>query len=203
MKRFALVAAAVALGGIGGCGNMPGAPAASASWVTLFGKTTTLSTWNRIGDANWRVADNELVADKGVGFLVTREAYGDFELKAEFYAEPDTNSGIFIRCQDPAKLDSNNCYEVNIWDLRPKPEYGTGAIVDVAAVNPMPKAGGKWNTYHLTVKGDHMVVVLNGEKTADAHHSKHSRGLIGLQHAGGVKGDSSPIKFRSVEIRPL
>jgi hypothetical protein len=203
MKRFALVATAVALGGLGGCGTMEHAAPAASSWVELVGMKTTLATWNRVGEANWRVADNAVVADKGVGFLVTPETYGDFELKAEFYAEADTNSGIFIRCQDPKKLDATTCYEVNIWDLRPKPEYGTGAIVDVSKVDPMPKAGGKWNTYHLTVKGDHMVVMLNGVKTADAHHSKLARGVIGLQHAGGVKDDTSPIKFRSVEIRPL
>jgi len=181
----------------------PAAAPAPAKWITLFGKNTTLATFNRVGDANWRVADNEIVADKGVGFLVTPEVYGDFEIKAEFYAEADTNSGIYIRCQDPKKISTEGCYEVNIWDTRPKQEYGTGAIVDVAAVNPMPKAGGKWNTYHITAKGDHLVVVLNGVKTADVRHSKFARGVIGLQHAAGAKDDTSPIKFRSVEIRPL
>jgi hypothetical protein len=144
------------------------------------------------------------VADKGVGFLVTKETYGDFELRAEFYAETDTNSGIFLRCQDTQKLTSDNCYEINIWDIRPKPEYGTGAVVDVARVHdPMPKAGGKWNTYHVTAKGDHLVVMMNGVKTAEGRSAKLSRGVIGLQHAGGVKGDTSPIKWRKVEIKPL
>ena len=92
---------------------------------------------------------------------------------------------------------------MNIWDDRPKQEHGTGAIVDVAAVVPMPKAGGKWNTYDITVKADHFVVVFNGVKTVDVHHSKFARGVIGLQHAPGVKGDTGPIKFRRVEIRPL
>ena len=115
----------------------------------------------------------------------------------------DPNRGIFIRCQDPLKLTSASCYEVNIWDIRPKPEYGTGAIVDVAKVDPMPKAGGKWNTYHITAKGDHFVVVLNGVTTADAHNGKHKSGPIGLQHAGGVKDDTQPIKFRNVQIRKL
>jgi hypothetical protein len=67
----------------------------------------------------------------------------------------------------------------------------------------MPKAGGKWNTYHITAKGDHLVVMLNGVKTADAHNSKHAKGPIGLQHAAGAKDDTSPIKWRKVEIRPL
>jgi hypothetical protein len=32
----------------------------------------------------------------------------------------------------------------------------------------MPKAAGKWNVYEITAQGPHLVVVLNGEKTADA-----------------------------------
>ena len=52
-----------------------------------------------------------------------------------------------------AKIDSKVCYEVNIFDKRPDPTYGTGAIVDVAKVDPMPKAGGKWNTFEITAQG--------------------------------------------------
>ena len=205
MKGLGLVTMTAALAALGGCGHMMPGGDSGGGWTVLFdGKS--LAAFDRVGDANWRVVDGMAVADKGTGFLVTKASYGDFEIKAEFYAEADTNSGIFIRCQDPKKLTGNgveSCYEVNIWDDRPKQEHGTGAIVDVAAVVPMPKAGGKWNTYDITVKADHFVVVFNGVKTVDVHHSKFARGVIGLQHAPGVKGDTGPIKFRRVEIRPL
>ena len=72
------------------------------------------------------------------------------------------------------KIDAKICYEVNIFDKRPDPTYGTGAIVDVAKVDPMPKAGGKWNTFEITAKGSHLVVVLNGQKTVDVQDSKHA-----------------------------
>src|SRR5215470_4577498 len=89
------------------------------------------------------------------GYLVSKKSYQDFEIRAEFYAEADTNSGIYFRCSDPQKISSELCYEANIWDIRPEPKYGTGAIVNVAAV-PVPivnKAGGKWNTYEVIAKG--------------------------------------------------
>ena len=36
-----------------------------------------------------------------------------------------------------------------------------GAIVKVAAVAaPMPKAGGKWNTYDITMEGTRLILVL-------------------------------------------
>ena len=63
-------------------------------WTVLFdGKS--LDNFNKIGDANWRIEDGAVVADKGNGFLVTKNSYGDFQLRAEFWADEDANSGIF------------------------------------------------------------------------------------------------------------
>ena len=203
MKRPLAVAIALALGGFGALWHAQEASSqAGAGWTTLFdGKN--LDNWDMIGDANWKLADGVAVADKGSGFLVSKSSYGDFQIKAEFWVNDDANSGIFIRCEDPKKLDSKLCYEVNIYDKRPKPEYGTGAIVDVAKVEPMPKAGGKWNTYEITAQGSHFVVVLNGVKTVDVQDSKHKSGPFGLQYAPGVVKDAGIVKFRKVEIKPL
>ena len=149
-------------------------------------------------------------SDKGNGFLVTKNGYGDFHVRAEFWVEPDSNSGIFIRCADPEKVTADNCYEVNIWDMRPDPSYGTGGIVNLAKVDPMPKAGGKWNVYEITAKGSTFTVVLNGQKTVDGvQDPKLPNGRIALQHGlgnkddKGVVNDKGVVKFRKVEIKPL
>ena len=86
---------------------------------------------------------------------------------------------------------------MNIFDQRPDPSYGTGGIVNFVEVDPMPKAGGKWNTYEITAKGRQISVVLNGEKTADLNNGLFAEGPIALQHGDGV------IKFRKVAIKPL
>src|SRR5438093_5599538 len=116
-------------------------------WVTLLDGSNpkTLDNWNRVGDANWRVEDGAVVADKGKGgYLVSKNPYKDFQIRAEFWAEPTTNSGVFIRVSDPNKVGGSTGYEVNINDQRAALEYGTGAIVNVAKVSPLPTAGGKW-----------------------------------------------------------
>jgi hypothetical protein len=181
------------------------------AWVTLFdGKS--LDNFNKVGDANWRIEDGSVVADKGNGFLVSKNSYGDFELRAEFWVGPDANSGIFIRCTDPEKITATNCYEVNIWDDRPEKDYATGAIVGVAKVDPMPTATGKWNVYEIVAKGSKFTVTLNGKKTVDGVEDtklKLANGRIALQHglgnkdAAGVVNDKGVVKFRKVEIRPL
>jgi Domain of Unknown Function (DUF1080) len=210
MKRRSIVGAALLLAGLAA---FPLAHQASGQteggWITLFdGKS--LDNFNKVGDANWRIEDGTIVADKGDGFLVSKNAYTDYQIRAEFWVDSDANSGIFIRCTDPDKIGSVNAYEVNIWDTRPDPSYGTGAIVGVGKVDPMPKAAGKWNVYEITAKGSTFTVTLNGQKTVDgAQDAKFATGRIALQHGGGVKDDKGVVndhgvvKFRKVEIRPL
>ena len=179
----------------------PASAQSDAGWTTLV-DATKMGEWDRVGDANWEMKDGALVADKLVdpkvlSYLVSKTAYKDFQIKAEFWADADANSGIFLRCDTPKVIDSKACYEVNIFDKRPDPTYGTGAIVDVAKVNPMPKAVGKWNTFDITAKGSQLVVIFNGEKTADVQDTAHAAGPIALQYGSGT------IKFRKVQIKAL
>jgi hypothetical protein len=210
MKRWSIVSVVLFLVGFGAFSYAPQASGqAGAGWVSLFdGKS--LDNFNKVGDANWRIEDGIIVADKGNGFLVSKNAYTDYQIRAEFWVDSDANSGVFIRCTDPEKIGAANAYEVNIWDTRPDPSYGTGAIVNLGKVDPMPKAGGKWNVYEITAKGSTFTVTLNGQKTVDgAQDAKFSTGRIALQHglgvkdAKGVENDKGVVKFRKVEIKPL
>jgi len=204
MKRSTLLRAAplaIALG-LAGC-----TPWTGAGWTTLIDGDKGLDNWNRVGDANWRAEGGAIVADQGKsGFLVSRQSYQDFAIYAEFWAATDTNSGIFIRASDPAKITADNAYEVNIWDIRPDPTYATGAIVNFAPV-PVPtvhKAGGRWNTFEITAQGELLTVKLNGVQTVSLRNGKYGSGPFALQFGPGVKGvTGGPIKWRKVQIRPL
>lgn len=182
---------------------IPNAPANAQSgegWITLL-DDKNMGEWDQVGESNWRLEDGAVVADKiagkEAGFLVSKKPYKDFMLHVEFWASDDANSGIYMRCQDPKKLTDKSCYEANIFDQRKDPTYGTGGIVHFAEVNPMPKAGGKWNTYEITVKGRQITVVLNGQKTAELSNNLFAEGPVALQHGAGA------IKFRKVAIKPL
>jgi hypothetical protein len=204
-NRLVVITAAflmAALGLVTRAGSQAAAQNGSG-WITLFdGKN--LDNWKAIGTANWRLEDGAAIADNGNGFLVSNNDYADFQLRVEFWIEAKTNSGVFIRCTNPNEVNGKTAYEVNIWDTRPVQKYGTGAIVDVAAVDPMPTAGGKWNVYEITAKGDTFTVVLNGQKTVDrAHADRFAKGRIALQHGKGVSDETGIVKFRKVEINAL
>ena len=204
MKRLSVITMGLLVVGstVLGCAQMSGS---QAGWTTLIDGTSGLDNWNRIGDANWRAQDGAIVADSGKGgFLVSKNSYRDFEIRAEFWADHTTNSGIFIRLSDPSKITDKNSYEVNIYDQRPEPAYGTGAIVNFATVSPMPKAGGKWNTYEITAKGSQVTVVLNGTRTVVLQDTQFPQGPFALQYGSGPQGAvGGPIKWRKVQIKPL
>lgn len=176
-----------------------GTPAFAKPRLTPLFDGKTLDGWAAMGTANWAVREGVIVADQGgPGFLVSADSYRDFDLRAEVWISPEANSGIFIRCSDRARITAANAYEVNLFDARPDPTYGTGAIVDVAKVSPMPKAGSRWNVMEIRAREDVLTVRLNGRTTVDAvRNAAHAQGPIALQYGAGV------VKFRRVDVRAL
>jgi hypothetical protein len=197
-RRMVLGAAFAAAALLAGCSMMK----SGDGWTTLIDGQDGLQNFNQVGTGNWRAQDGAIVADrrtdpKQSAFLMTKNSYRDFQVHVEFWTSDDANSGIYMRCEDLNKIADTTCYEANIFDQRPDPSYGTGAIVHVSPIKNMPKAGGKWNTYDITVKGERLTVTLNSQVTADVTDGRHKAGPLGLQYAGGT------VKFRKVQIRSL
>jgi hypothetical protein len=203
MQKAKMMMLAALAAGVGALSfhALPQANAQNAGWETLFdGKN--LDNWDQVGGSNWHVVDGAVVADqmkdpKVAGYLVSKKSYKDFVVRVEFWPSHDANSGIYFRCLDPKVITDRTCYEANIFDERADPSYGTGAITRYVEVNPMPKAGEKWNTYEITVKGRDVTVVLDGKETAKMRNGMFDQGPIVLQHGQGT------IKFRKVEVKPL
>lgn len=170
----------------------------SGPWRTLL-DGRSLKGWSKLGGANWAIRDGAAQADNGVvGFLVSDEDFASVQIRAEFRVSEDANSGIFIRSTNPAEITPTNAYEVNIFDTRPDPTYGTGAIVGLAKVTAPHKTGGRWNVMEIEARGDRFTVTLNGVRTVDgAQDTAHPRGRIALQYGMGE------VKFRKVQVRPI
>ena len=174
--------------------------AAEDGWVTLIDGTEGMDNFDIVGNANWSGEFNAVQATEGSGasFLVSKQSYSDFTFRVEFWASPDANSGIFLRCQDPSTINDRNCYEANIFDQRPDPSFGTGGIVHIAPVaEPRPTAGNKWSVYVITLEGDHLLVQLNGKTTVDVQDQLFSDGPFALQWGRGA------LRFRKVVIKEL
>src|SRR5271165_5144900 len=92
-------------------GSMHGLPApGETGWVSLF-DGRNVDDWTTIGDANWTLVDGVVLTRGSDGFLISKNNYSDFGLRAEFWVSEDANSGIFIRCSDPTKITGKNAQD--------------------------------------------------------------------------------------------
>lgn len=155
--------------------------------------------WASEGEAQWEFVNDELVGilDSGAGFVMTKKSYSNFMLELEFKPDSTINSGIFIRCKN-RELSFEDCYEVNIWDLHPKQENRTGAIVSRSSPLEKVHTLNKWNTYKIINDEDHLQVWINDVMTIDLNDNDRKEGPIALQAA-----ESGTIEFRNVRLTNL
>jgi hypothetical protein len=163
------------------------------------GTLVDLSTLATIGEAEWRFTDAvaEAGPDENRTYLVSPDTYGDFKLFVEFWVGPDTNSGLFVRCSNPAEVDPLSCFEINIWDEAPNQDFRTGSIVRVAKPTAHVDTVGRWNTAEIEMRGNSIVTVFNGVETARLENDERAaRGHIALQFGGGEL-----VRFRNLRIQ--
>jgi hypothetical protein len=177
---------------------------AGDGWITLIDGDKGMENWTQSGTkANWRAEGGAIQADKGTGkgasVLVSQKSFKDFELYVEFWAADETNSGVYLRAPNPSTVNTaSGAYEVQIWDQNPNKLYTTGSLVNVASVQPIHKAGGKWNTFEVFARGAEITVKMNGVVTVSTQNGPNTgAGRFGIQFNGG------PIKVRKLQVREL
>jgi len=123
---------------------------------------------------------------------------------------PDSDSGVYLRGSSKS--------QVNIWCW----PTGSGEVYGYRTDTSMPaavRAGvtpkrnadrdvGQWNTFEITMRGDRLTVVLNGEEVIGNAQLPgiDARGPIALQHHGEKKGGAwvappSLVQFRNISVR--
>ena len=183
-------------------------------WHALF-NGRDLEGWGQIGSARWRVEDGVIVGGqegdpKRSGLLTTPGKYRDFEVKLEFMIDEHGkyNSGVYLR--NDSGTAARTGYQVNIGRGAAK-EYCGGIFtehwLDKGDEQDTIRRELAWNQMHITAKGGHIQVCLNGVKVADykdpAPQEKFLQpGVIGFQ-TYGADGHSGWVKFRNLQIREL
>ena len=158
---------------------------------------------------HWSVENGELVNDGKGLYLTTNKDYGDFELHLEYKTVPRADSGIYLR----------GCPQVQIWDSTEKGKFklgadkGSGGLWNNSKGAPgkdpskkMDKPFGEWNKFEITMIGERVTVIMNGEKVVDnvvmenffdRKNPIFEKGPIQLQTHGGE------IRWRNVFIREI
>jgi len=159
-----------------------------------------LSSWSRVGDEELTVDGNSAAAGahEDSTYLVSTEQYGDMKMSVEFLIEADTNSGIYIRCSDPAAINPDDCYEINIWDDHPNQDSRTGSIVRMAKPLAHVNTVGEWSVMEIEAVGNLIVVQVNGVETARFSNDRSLSGHVALQFGAG-----GSLQFRNVTVEAL
>jgi hypothetical protein len=194
MRTSSLILALCLVGAVGADRVPVAAAQTDAGWTMLF-DGENLDNFTMTGNANWRVTEGVAEADMPRGYLVSLEAYTNFDLRMEVWTLPESNAGVMLRVGDPRAPSLRNGYEVNINDQRTDQDGRTGSIVNIAAPLVKFDAGNKWVTVDISAIGPRMTVRLDGILTAEATDTTFASGQFALQAAGGE------VKYRNVQIR--
>ena len=179
---------------------------AEPRWQPLWdGKT--LHGWHVIGQGSWTIEDHAIHAthrqkDNEFSHLVTDQTFKDFTVRLKYKAIKG-NSGLYFRIEekgfsgvtgfqaeiDPEK-DAGGLYETNgrSWVVQPKPS-------DVKKwFRP-----GEWNEMTVSAHGGHLMVMVNGMKSAEVTNDPgRPEGKFALQVHGGMDCD---VWFKDIEIQ--
>lgn len=126
----------------------------------------------------------------------------------------NADSGIYLRGVGKSQINiwcwpigSGEVYGYRMDKTMP-PEVRAGVTPKVKADKPV----GEWNTFEITMMGDRLTVVLNGQTVIDKAQLPGipASGRLGLQHHGGknpktgeLSAASSLIQFRNISIKEL
>jgi hypothetical protein len=159
---------------------------------------------------HWVVKNGVIHYDGKGNSLQTAKDYGNFELYVDWKIEKKGDSGIYLRGQPQVQIwDSDNLGD----NLKEDRGLGSGGLwnnkKDSKGQKPIKKADrpvGMWNTFHITMKGDKVTVVLNGELVVDDAPLENywekgkplpEKGPIELQHHG------DHLWFKNIYIKEL
>jgi hypothetical protein len=142
-------------------------------WKLLFdGKS--LNGWRAFKDtappAGWKAINGELVRESTGGDLMTRDQFGDFELRLEWKVVRNGNSGIMFRVTDQGAQTYETGPEFQILDNAghkdgKNPMTSTGSNYAMhAPIRDVTRPVGEWNDVRLIVRGAHVEHWMNGVK---------------------------------------
>jgi hypothetical protein len=190
---------------------------AEEAWLEPLKGGDLTKHWTTTG--NWKLDSEGVVAleprpgesgwTRYDAYLWLKGEYKDFEVDFEYKVQKGGNSGFYFHVGD-VKEPVKTGIEVQIYDSGSKAadakltDHDSGGIIPgVPPTKNTAKPAGEWNRFQITVKGDKLTVMLNGETvnvvdlTMDKLKDRPSTGAIGFQDHG------LPLALRNFKIRKL
>lgn len=199
----------------------------AAGWSLLF-DGQSLDQWRTYREPapgpQWQAVNGELVLiGRGGGDLITKDVWGNFELRLDWKISAGGNSGVFILADETTDYIFVKAPEIQILDDARHPDnklatHRSGSLYDLVAAPPESQLPAEtWNqlivrhenghlqvwqndvqTVDIRIGGDRWQALVAASKFADwTGFGTLTAGHIGLQDHG------DPVAFRNLKIRPL
>jgi len=203
--------------GFTGFGLVPTAGGAQGTpdvWVSLF-DGVSLDGWvvENSDGANFSVHDGSLRVEEPSGWLRAEGSWTDFILELEFrFLTEGADSGVFFRA---AARDGfvrgwpGQSYQVQLRDMHAPSNFlplgqlyrhgmPDGPVTfEADAVNRLYRGVGEWHRLEVEVRGDLLLVRLEGTEVTRASQILNERAFLGLQ------GEIGTVEYREIRIRSL
>ena len=175
-------------------------------WISLFnGKN--FDGW-KIGDAKqgkWKIENGNIVANGPRSHLYTIKEFKNFEFKAEVMTTPGSNSGIYFHTKYQEEGFPSTGYESQVNVSHGDP-VKTGSLWGVVKLYETPAKDNKWWEQHIIVRGQNIVVKINGKTVLDYTEPKGVQGgrkISSGSFALQAHDPKSVIYYRKLRVKPL
>jgi hypothetical protein len=198
---------------------------ASSEVILAQGPTPDKNGWYDLFDGkpldDWKAADEPKAFKVENGLIVAgatklthlyyvgpilNAKFKNFELKAEVKTRPKGNSGLIFHTKYQAKGFPDNGFEFQINNTGSDNVFRTGSIYPAKPMNRVVVRDDEWFECHLLVKGNKVVLKVNGEVTMDTtlpHEAKTGRTLANGTFAIQGHDPGSVVYFKSIRVKPL
>ncbi|REJ69627.1 MAG: DUF1080 domain-containing protein [Planctomycetota bacterium] len=180
-------------------------------WVSLFdGKS--LDGWRASENKeSCKVEDGAIVVHGPRSHLfyvgdVNNGSFTNFEFKVDVKTDPGANSGVYFHTNYQETGWPNTGYETQVNNTGGDASK-TGGLYAVQDETEAPVGDGEWFNLHITVKGKHIVVKVNGETVSDYTEpddlDRPSRQLSSGTFAFQAHDPNSRVAYKNVMVKVL
>lgn len=186
-------------------------------FTTIFdGKS--LDGWKKSteNEKSIRLEDGAIVANGNrchLFYVGNDKPFKNFHFAAEVMTKPSANGGIYFHTkyqEEGWPLTGHECQVNNSYSRDPQK---TGGVYKVAKVLEAPAKDNEWFKYEIIVKGNHVVVKIDGKVTADYMETAESLAKVEGIEPGRKIGEGtfalqahdpgSTVLYRNIRVKRL
>jgi hypothetical protein len=164
-----------------------------------------LTGWKIAENGKFEVVDGTIRVSGPRAHLFTEKEFKNFEFRAEVKTTPGSNSGIYFhtKFQESGWPEIGHESQVNVTHGDP---VKTGSLYNVRKLFKTPAKDNEWWTQTIIVKGQQIIIKINGETVIDYEEPKDveggrklSKGSFALQ----AHDPKSVVFYRNIRVKEL